>query len=309
MPEPRGVARIAVRIALGAATIGLLVAQGRAWMQQRDIELAYRFVEAHEPAPESLACTCGCDRLGHAWPTRISTSDTSGRRFAIAAKRRVQRYVAMSFLTGITTLCAAALCATSPSFAQSPIAISATALVSEKWPLRRADRREIGILSQATACGERVFLLALTRKTIYLADLKRGELGIALGPEVLGNLSVLGKRADLLAMFVDCESDVVSIVVPTKVVSFALKTGQPLRTYDLPPEFAPTRGVASYDRTNRRVFLTGLWPPTPLAWLKKPAESMFSDTTFGLMLSLDNGSVSRFLPRAEEGCRSYVGAA
>ena len=212
----------------------------------------------------------------------------------------------MSVLIRIATICAAVLWGT-VAFAQSHPDGHGAAQASERWSLRRADRGGIGILSHATACGERVYLLALTIKTIYLADLKRGELEIALGPEVLGDASLLGKRPYVLSMFVDCEADVVSVVVPTKVVSFALKTGQPLRTYELPPEFAPTMGLANYDRTNRRVFLTGLWPPTPNAWLKKPVESLFSDTAFGLMLSLDNGSVNRFLPRAEEGCRTFAG--
>lgn len=212
----------------------------------------------------------------------------------------------MSVLIGITTIGTVLLWGT-VALAQSHPAGRDAAQASEKWSLRRADAAEIGILSHATACGERVYLLALTKKTIYFADLKRGELEIALGPEVLGNANLLGKRPYVLSMFVDCEADVVSVVVPPKVVSFALKTGQPLRTYELPPEFAPTKGMASYDRTNRRAFLTGLWPLTPNAWLKKPTGSMFSDTAFGLMLSLDNGSMNRLLPRAEEGCRSFVG--
>jgi predicted small integral membrane protein len=213
----------------------------------------------------------------------------------------------MVYLLRVATLCGVALFAALPSFAQSNLGNSATALVSEQWPLRRADGGQIGILTHATTCGDRVFLLALTRKTIYLADLKRRELTIALGPDVLGNVSVFGARADLLSMFVDCEADALSVVVPTKLVSFALKTGQPLRTYEFPQEFAPTKGLSSYDRTSRRAFLTGLWTATPAAWVKKPVESMFSDTAFGLMLSMDNGSMNRFLPRAEEGCRSFVG--
>jgi hypothetical protein len=57
--------RKAFRLVLLTAVAGLLVAPAKTWLQERDTELAYRFVEAHEPLARSLTCSCGCKDLAH----------------------------------------------------------------------------------------------------------------------------------------------------------------------------------------------------------------------------------------------------
>lgn len=57
--------RKAVRLVLLIVAAGLFVAPAKAWLHQRDIELAYRFVETHESVARSLTCSCGCKDLAH----------------------------------------------------------------------------------------------------------------------------------------------------------------------------------------------------------------------------------------------------
>lgn len=58
-------ARKAVRLVLLVVGGGLVVAPAKAWLQQRDAESLYRFVETHEAVARSLTCSCGCKDLAH----------------------------------------------------------------------------------------------------------------------------------------------------------------------------------------------------------------------------------------------------
>lgn len=57
--------RKAVRLALLMVAGALSVAPAKTWLQQRDTELAYRFVETRELVARSLTCSCGCKDLAH----------------------------------------------------------------------------------------------------------------------------------------------------------------------------------------------------------------------------------------------------
>lgn len=57
--------RRAARLVLLTVAAGLLVVPARTWLQKRATELAYRFVEEHEPIARSLECSCGCKDSGH----------------------------------------------------------------------------------------------------------------------------------------------------------------------------------------------------------------------------------------------------
>lgn len=57
--------RKAVRLVLLIVAAGLFVAPAKTWLQQRDTELAYRFVETHESVARSITCSCGCTDMAH----------------------------------------------------------------------------------------------------------------------------------------------------------------------------------------------------------------------------------------------------
>jgi hypothetical protein len=187
----------------------------------------------------------------------------------------------------------------------------ARAQVTGQWVLSRTDREAIGIVTQAVACPGRLYLLALVKNTIYQTDLKQPALGIALGPDVLG--TVAKNPGELVNFFADCRGNRLSVVVnpfrkdASSIVTFDLETQRIVRTFELPPEFSPSvTNSPQYDEATRRVFLGGIWPSTRNGWLIKPIESALTDSSFGLVLSIDNGRASRFLPGTEKGCRSWI---
>lgn len=190
----------------------------------------------------------------------------------------------------------------------------AQAHVTGEWVLSRADREPVGIVTQAVACPDRLYLMAPAKNTIYRIDLSRPALGVALGPEALG--TVAKNPGELVNLFADCQANLLSVVVdPLKlgvssfVATFDLGSRLVVRTFDLPSEFSPSfpAGSAHFDAATRRVFLSGIWPLTRNSWLSRPVSLALTDATFGLILSLENGRASKFLAGTEKGCRSWVG--
>lgn len=187
------------------------------------------------------------------------------------------------------------------------------AQVSQQWTLSRPDGSGVGIITQTAACPGRLYLLALSRTTIYQTDLKQAALEIALGPDVLG--TVAKNTGELVNIFVDCRANLMSVVVnpfrndaSSSIVTFDLGTRRIVRTFELPAEFSPSVTTAPhYDETTRRVFLGGIWPSTRNGWLTQPVESAFADATFGLVLSIDTGRASKLLSGTEKGCRAWIG--
>lgn len=188
------------------------------------------------------------------------------------------------------------------------------AQVTRQWVLARADREAIGILTHAVACSDRVYVLAIARNTIYTVDLKQPSLRIALGPEVIGTIAK--NPGELVNMFVDCRTGQLSVVVNPLyedrsrfIATFDPGSRQVIRTFELPTEFSPgVHGTPQFDAVNRRVLLPGIWPSTKNGWQVRPVGQAFTDTAFGLILSLDNGRTSKLLMSGvDAGCRAWVG--